>query len=204
MMTSLHGECKGPDETAQDVVMSDALLNDQGAQSCNEGEDDGDSSVVSKASSFDGSASMSSSDCQPTSSRTDQAKPPKKRKLAGSGRWSDSEHKAFLIGLSRYGREWKRVAQDIPTRTSAQVRSHAQKYFAKISKHHEVSESVRLHAERIMADPAAAEAEVKETLRQLKVRYAELKKQQEVEQQQQNDAEMIAVDVLRGGLRGSP
>jgi hypothetical protein len=33
-----------------------------------------------------------------------------------------------------YGREWKRVAADIKTRTSAQIRSHAQKYFAKLAK----------------------------------------------------------------------
>jgi len=48
-----------------------------------------------------------------------------------TGRWTDAEHQAFLQGLATYGREWKRVAVHIPTRTSAQVRSHAQKYFAK-------------------------------------------------------------------------
>ena len=37
-------------------------------------------------------------------------------------------------GLRMYGREWKRVAADIKTRTSAQIRSHAQKYFAKLAK----------------------------------------------------------------------
>ncbi len=50
------------------------------------------------------------------------------------GRWTEEEHQAFLSGLRVYGREWKRVAADIPTRTSAQIRSHAQKYFAKLSK----------------------------------------------------------------------
>ena len=44
------------------------------------------------------------------------------------------EHEAFLQGLRLYGREWKRVAADIRTRTSAQIRSHAQKYFAKLAK----------------------------------------------------------------------
>ena len=48
-----------------------------------------------------------------------------------TGRWTDSEHQAFLRGLHIYGREWKKVASHIPTRTSAQVRSHAQKYFYK-------------------------------------------------------------------------
>lgn len=48
-----------------------------------------------------------------------------------SGRWTQQEHEAFLKGLATYGREWKRVAQHISTRTSAQVRSHAQKYLRK-------------------------------------------------------------------------
>lgn len=51
-----------------------------------------------------------------------------------SGRWTASEHDAFLKGLKVYGREWKKVARCISTRTSAQIRSHAQKYFAKVSK----------------------------------------------------------------------
>jgi SHAQKYF class myb-like DNA-binding protein len=45
------------------------------------------------------------------------------------GRWTRVEHDAFLRGMVLYGREWKRVAQSIPTRTATQVRSHAQKYF---------------------------------------------------------------------------
>jgi len=54
-----------------------------------------------------------------------------------SGRWSQEEHEQFLEGLKVYGREWKKVAQRIPTRTSAQIRSHAQKYFAKLAKEEE-------------------------------------------------------------------
>mmetsp|Transcript_14295 Transcript_14295/g.30535 ORF Transcript_14295/g.30535 Transcript_14295/m.30535 type:complete len:416 (-) Transcript_14295:416-1663(-) len=51
-----------------------------------------------------------------------------------SGRWTPSEHEAFLRGLKMYGREWKKVATCIPTRTSAQIRSHAQKYFVKVTR----------------------------------------------------------------------
>mmetsp|Transcript_15905 Transcript_15905/g.23429 ORF Transcript_15905/g.23429 Transcript_15905/m.23429 type:complete len:462 (-) Transcript_15905:378-1763(-) len=51
-----------------------------------------------------------------------------------AGRWTPEEHKAFLEGLKIYGREWKKVADRIPTRTSAQIRSHAQKYFAKMAR----------------------------------------------------------------------
>merc|ERR1712238_471645 len=56
-----------------------------------------------------------------------------------SGRWTQDEHQAFLEGLKDCGREWKKVALRIPTRTSAQIRSHAQKYFAKIQRDQESS-----------------------------------------------------------------
>uniref|UniRef100_A0A7S4I1T7 HTH myb-type domain-containing protein n=1 Tax=Odontella aurita TaxID=265563 RepID=A0A7S4I1T7_9STRA len=50
------------------------------------------------------------------------------------GRWTREEHEAFLNGLKVFGREWKKVATRIPTRTSAQIRSHAQKYFARLAR----------------------------------------------------------------------
>uniref|UniRef100_A0A7S2K0K9 HTH myb-type domain-containing protein n=1 Tax=Leptocylindrus danicus TaxID=163516 RepID=A0A7S2K0K9_9STRA len=50
------------------------------------------------------------------------------------GRWTREEHEGFLEGLKLHGREWKKVSEMIPTRTSAQIRSHAQKYFAKMAK----------------------------------------------------------------------
>jgi SHAQKYF class myb-like DNA-binding protein len=53
-------------------------------------------------------------------------------KLKQAGRWTDAEHELFLFGLTVYGREWKKVARHIPTRSSTQVRSHAQKYFTKL------------------------------------------------------------------------
>ncbi|KAL7685995.1 putative SANT/Myb domain, Homeobox-like domain superfamily protein [Plasmopara halstedii] len=54
------------------------------------------------------------------------------------GRWTDQEHQSFLAGLRLYGREWKKVAAKIKTRTSAQIRSHAQKYFAKLTRDDEL------------------------------------------------------------------
>ena len=51
-----------------------------------------------------------------------------------TGRWTRAEHELFLEGLQLYGREWKKVSAKIKTRTAAQIRSHAQKYFAKIGK----------------------------------------------------------------------
>ena len=114
-----------------------------------------------------------------------------------AGRWTQEEHQAFLEGLKVFGREWKKVADRIPTRTSAQIRSHAQKYFSKLSREetlmfheapqevaqpvavpsHDVSHlpsSVQRNVQRILADPTGAQREVEDTLRQLRERYRQL------------------------------
>jgi SHAQKYF class myb-like DNA-binding protein len=49
-----------------------------------------------------------------------------------TGRWTAEEHDEFLKCLDIYGREWKKAAERITTRTAAQIRSHAEKYFQKI------------------------------------------------------------------------
>eukprot|EP00804_Cyclotella_cryptica_P023337 CCRYP_000485-RA/>CCRYP_000485-RA protein AED:0.01 eAED:0.01 QI:481/1/1/1/1/1/2/348/277 len=71
---------------------------------------------------------------------------------AVSGRWTAAEHEAFLAGLKVYGREWKKVSTCIPTRTPAQIRSHAQKYFNKVSKEHH--EFMAIEATRHFSCPA--------------------------------------------------
>lgn len=50
------------------------------------------------------------------------------------GRWTKEEHDAFLEALQEYGKEWKKVAAKVKTRTVVQTRTHAQKYFQKIQK----------------------------------------------------------------------
>ncbi|OMJ66405.1 hypothetical protein SteCoe_36762 [Stentor coeruleus] len=45
------------------------------------------------------------------------------------GRWTKAEHRKFIEGLKIYGRNWKSISETIKTRSSTQVRSHAQKYF---------------------------------------------------------------------------
>jgi len=39
-----------------------------------------------------------------------------------------------LLAIKLYGKSWKHVEDHIVTRTSAQIRSHAQKYFQKVEK----------------------------------------------------------------------
>ncbi|KAL3797447.1 hypothetical protein ACHAW5_004466 [Stephanodiscus triporus] len=44
-----------------------------------------------------------------------------------SGRWTDAERLTFLKGLKRFGRgKWKEIATLIPTRSTVQVKTHAQ------------------------------------------------------------------------------
>mmetsp|Transcript_10530 Transcript_10530/g.15770 ORF Transcript_10530/g.15770 Transcript_10530/m.15770 type:complete len:136 (+) Transcript_10530:412-819(+) len=51
-----------------------------------------------------------------------------------TGRWTNEEHEKFLEALSLYGKDWKRIQKVVGSRSSIQVKSHAQKYFDKISK----------------------------------------------------------------------
>ena len=52
--------------------------------------------------------------------------------ISNEGRWSKDEHEKFLEGIVLYGINWKKVKTLIGTRTSIQVRSHAQKFFYKM------------------------------------------------------------------------
>ena len=40
----------------------------------------------------------------------------------------------LIAAIIRYGKDWKKVEEEVALRTGAQVRSHAQKYFLKINK----------------------------------------------------------------------
>lgn len=51
-----------------------------------------------------------------------------------TGRWTREEHQLFIKGLEMYGKGWKKIASLIKTRTVVQIRTHAQKYFLKLSK----------------------------------------------------------------------
>lgn len=51
-----------------------------------------------------------------------------------AGRWTDEEHHRFLEALQLFGKNWNKVHKHIGTRSSAQTRSHAQKYFNKLMK----------------------------------------------------------------------
>jgi SHAQKYF class myb-like DNA-binding protein len=63
-----------------------------------------------------------------------------------TGRWTKEEHESFLSALQTYGKEWKKVAAKVKTRTVVQTRTHAQKYFQKLQKATEGGSSVSVDA----------------------------------------------------------
>lgn len=51
-----------------------------------------------------------------------------------NGRWTKDEHQRFVEAIKIYGKNWKKVEDYIGTRTGAQIRSHAQKFFLRLEK----------------------------------------------------------------------
>ena len=132
-----------------------------------------------------------------------------------NGRWTPQEHQSFLEGLNVFGREWKKVAARIPTRTSAQIRSHAQKYFSKMQREESIllqdpssstfpssptsypsvpvipdqehlQTSIQRSVDRILANPHEVQQEVEGTLRSLRERYRQLQMRLEQSQRRQD------------------
>mmetsp|Transcript_32966 Transcript_32966/g.60782 ORF Transcript_32966/g.60782 Transcript_32966/m.60782 type:complete len:309 (-) Transcript_32966:375-1301(-) len=74
---------------------------------------------------------------------TVSATKPTTPKLENAGRWTAEEHRLFLQGLEQYGNKgWKEIATLIQSRTVVQTRTHAQKYFKKLSKARQNGEGV--------------------------------------------------------------
>ena len=53
---------------------------------------------------------------------------PQQEKDKNFGKWTDDEHERFLRGLELYGRKWSKIANFVQSRSSVQVRTHAQGY----------------------------------------------------------------------------
>ncbi len=56
------------------------------------------------------------------------------KRFDNAGHWTKEEHEAFLSGLKMHGKDWTKVAAHVSIRTNTQTRTHAQKYFQKLSK----------------------------------------------------------------------
>ena len=51
-----------------------------------------------------------------------------------AGRWTKEEHTKFVEALKLYGKNWKKVEEFVGSRSGAQIRSHAQKFFNRLNK----------------------------------------------------------------------
>ena len=49
------------------------------------------------------------------------------------GKWTQAEHETFLKGFEIYGNNWNMISTMVTTRTSTQIKTHAQKYHASLS-----------------------------------------------------------------------
>ena len=54
------------------------------------------------------------------------------------GRWNLEEHIRFIKGCLLYGNDWKKIEKYVKTRTSTQIRSHAQKFLIKLKKKYDI------------------------------------------------------------------
>lgn len=55
------------------------------------------------------------------------------------GRWTDHEQLDFIKGIFKLGKNnWKKLEEEITTRTSTQIRSHAQKFLVKLLKKYNI------------------------------------------------------------------
>jgi len=77
--------------------------------------------------------------------------------------WLPDEHQRFLAGLQKYGhKDMKSIAEFVATRSTTQVRTHAQKYFLKLERHGKSLGDLGLPEQprdgRYSADPSSPDA----------------------------------------------
>ena len=121
--------------------------------------------------------------------------------VKSGGRWTAEEHENFLIGLSKYGREWKKIQSLISTRTPAQIRSHAQKHFLKMNKEEERNASSAMTSHKRKQDMMNVLSAFESTLSYLKIKREKLSGGSSgslslSEDSIQREDELIAAEVL--------
>ena len=73
-------------------------------------------------------------------------------------RWTDEEHEEFVAAVGRFGKRWKTVAEHVPSKTAAQVRTHGTKYFSKLKERQDLSDPAAMLLQLAAASPAKCAA----------------------------------------------
>ena len=73
-------------------------------------------------------------------------------------RWTDEEHEEFVAAVGRFGKRWKTVAEHVPSKTAAQVRTHAAKYFSKLKERQDLTDPAAMLLQLAAASPAKCAA----------------------------------------------
>ena len=73
-------------------------------------------------------------------------------------RWTDEEHEEFVAAVGRFGKRWKTVAEHVPSKTAAQVRTHATKYFSKLKERQDLTDPAAMLLQLAAASPAKCAA----------------------------------------------
>lgn len=63
---------------------------------------------------------------RPASAFHRRARTPCPRMSGKAGRWTNEEHAAFVAAMERFGQNWRRIHDAVPTRSVVQIRTHAQ------------------------------------------------------------------------------
>ncbi|KAL3789502.1 hypothetical protein HJC23_009738 [Cyclotella cryptica] len=62
-----------------------------------------------------------------------------------SGRWTQAEKLTFLVGLKKFGRgKWKEIATMIPSRSTIQVKTHAQMVMKRVEEGEDIFDELRV------------------------------------------------------------
>ena len=118
-----------------------------------------------------------------------------------TGRWTKEEHEAFLSALQMYGKEWKKVAAKVKTRTVVQTRTHAQKYFQKLQKAMEGGNGDRDISKVDMGVASEAKkASTKKKRGNTPSIAAKPRQQEQQQQQQQQQSNMASASQLLSNL----
>ena len=79
---------------------------------------------------------------------------------ANNGRWSAEEHRLFLRAVLQHGKGWKEISASLKTRSALQVRTHAQKFYAKLVNANQVGDGDSIRKNATVARGSSSSASV--------------------------------------------